>query len=85
MINLGDKCRDQVTGFEGVATARVEYLNGCVRYALEAPKEGSVEELYFDDQRLTVIVPDAIAGGHDGVPTTPTGGARKAPPRTGPR
>lgn len=94
MINLGDKCRDQVTGFEGVATARFEYMNGCVRYMLEAGKNSgkedndidSVEELVFDQQRLTVVQPDAIAGGHDEVPMAELpGGARTAPPRTGAR
>lgn len=87
MINLGDKCREQVTGFEGIATSRVEYMNGCVRYCLEAPgKDGGVEELYFDEQRLSVIQADAVIGGHDGVPELERpGGSRQSPPRTGAR
>lgn len=87
MINLGDRCRDQVTGFEGIATGRFEYINGCVRYMLEAAgKEGGIEELVFDDQRLSVVKADAIIGGHDGVPEIErTGGSRNAPPRTGAR
>lgn len=28
-IILGDKVRDKVSGFEGIATARTEFLNGC--------------------------------------------------------
>ena len=28
-IKLGIKVRDKVTGFEGIATARIKYLNGC--------------------------------------------------------
>ena len=33
-FKLGSKLRDLVTGFEGVAIARVEYLNGCIQYCL---------------------------------------------------
>jgi hypothetical protein len=54
-----------VTGAVGIATARTEYLNGCVRYLVEGEvkKDGKVPEpLYFDEGQLTVIdevlVPD---------------------------
>lgn len=30
-IKLGDKVRDRVTGFEGIATHRTEFMNGCVQ------------------------------------------------------
>jgi len=30
-IKLGDKVRDKVTGFEGIATAKTEFLNGCIQ------------------------------------------------------
>lgn len=32
---LGLKLRDLMTGFEGIAMSRVEYLNGCVQYCLK--------------------------------------------------
>lgn len=38
-FRLGEKVRDGVTGFKGVITARVEYLNGCLQYCVE-PKVG---------------------------------------------
>lgn len=31
-IKLGDKVRDLVTGYEGIATSRTEFMNGCVQY-----------------------------------------------------
>ena len=31
-IKLGNQVKDIVTGFEGIATAKVEYLNGCIQY-----------------------------------------------------
>lgn len=30
-VNLGDRVKDQVTGFEGIAIARTEWLFGCPR------------------------------------------------------
>lgn len=55
-IKLGDKLRDRLTGFEGIAVARIEYLNGCVQYELApaALKEdgGRHKAEWFDVQRL---------------------------------
>lgn len=60
MIELGQKVRDVVTGFEGVATSRVEYLNGCVQYAVapvvnEKDPQKLPDSVYFDVQRLEVV------------------------------
>lgn len=56
-IRLGCRAKDAVTGFEGTVTARFEYLNGCLRYMVEAPSKeqgGKPEELVFDEERLDV-------------------------------
>lgn len=57
-IKLGNKVRDKVTGYEGVATARVEYLNGCVQFCVK-PKVGSDGKMpdpeYIDVQQLEVV------------------------------
>lgn len=34
-INLGDKARDLVTGFEGICVARTQWLNGCIRCTIQ--------------------------------------------------
>lgn len=52
---LGFRCRDKATGFEGVATARSEFLNGCIRYSLEALREGKVITEGFDETSLEVV------------------------------
>jgi hypothetical protein len=54
MIELGSKVKHVITGFEGIATSRTRYINGCVRYAVMAEelKDGAVNELYFDEQEL---------------------------------
>lgn len=81
MIQLGEFYRDTVTGFVGVATARYEFINGCVRYQLERlDKEGSVQELVFDEQRLA-----PAAGKRRRVVPKQTGGSRAKAPRTGVR
>lgn len=80
-IDLGGTYRDKISGFEGVATARYEYMTGCVRYLLESGgKDGKPEEFVFDEQRLEPVA----------APVTPveirrTGGRRDIAPRTGSR
>lgn len=71
---LGSKVRDSVTGFEGVATAKHEYLNGCVRYSVEPPigYDGKLPEAQtFDVQRLVVVEADVAV-----VSSASVGGAR---------
>ena len=34
MILLGSQVKDKVTGFEGIAVSRIEYLSGCVQYGV---------------------------------------------------
>lgn len=57
-IELGKKYRDRVTGFEGIATARHEYLNGCLRITLTATtlKEGApLEPQTFDIEQVDFV------------------------------
>jgi hypothetical protein len=58
-IKLGQKVRDVITGFEGIATARVEYLNGCIQYCVKQQKlakDGAVRDgVYFDHAQLKVV------------------------------
>ncbi|MBA7626618.1 hypothetical protein ES703_34072 [subsurface metagenome] len=65
-IKLGDKVKDNITGFEGVAVARVVYLNGCISIQVKPAKlkkDGSmIEAEWLDEQRLT-FASKAKAGG----------------------
>lgn len=59
MFKLGEKLRDRVTGFEGIATSRTEYLNGCVQYVL-TPKIKKGETKYptgvdLDEENLVRV------------------------------
>lgn len=72
-VNLGDKVQDKVTGYEGIATARVEYLNGCTQYGVsgKVDKDGKVPDvLYIDHSQLEVVVDKKVV-----VEARDTGGA----------
>ena len=80
MIELGSKVRDRVTGFTGTATARVEYLNGCVQYCVKPrmSKKGEMPEgQYIDDKQLEVIEEDELS-----IKATETGGPAADAPRS---
>ena len=57
-ITLGNKVRDKVTGFTGIATAKVEYINKCVQFCVKPPvgKDGKmVDGEYIDIEQLEVV------------------------------
>ena len=75
MIKCGDFAKDSITGFEGVAIARTEWLNGCARITLQpkALHEGKpVEAQTFDELQLDVVTKN------DFKPNRETGGPRPA-------
>jgi len=52
---LGRHVRDIVSGFKGVATSRVRYINGCVQYGVQAKAgdNGKLPDIvYVDEGRL---------------------------------
>lgn len=58
MIKLGQRVRDEITGFEGTATARAEYLNGCIQYCVqptELEKGQMIESQYIDVGQLKIV------------------------------
>ncbi len=59
---LGQRVRDTVTGFEGIAIGRVVYINGCHQYLVKpkcVPKDDEPmkqpEGWYIDDQSLELV------------------------------
>lgn len=78
MINLGDKVKDRISGFSGIATARYEYLNGCIRFQVEPDKlnKGAmIDGKIFDLEQLTVVQAAKVRV------TRPGGGPRDTPQR----
>jgi hypothetical protein len=71
MIDLGTYVTDRQTGFGGIATARTEYMYGCVRILVEPTElteEGKLPKgEWFDEPRLD-IHSEVKSGGPGPVP-----------------
>ena len=52
MIQLGGRVKDKVSGFEGIAVARTEWLYGCIRIEVQAKvkKNGEIEDARMFDE-----------------------------------
>jgi hypothetical protein len=63
-VNLGDKVKDRVSGLTGIAVARTQWLNGCVRIAIQPStldKDGKVQEAtYVDEPQIDILKAGAI-------------------------
>lgn len=58
LITLGDEVKDIVTGFQGIAIARCEWLHGCARVTVQPPigKDGKVPESgTFDEMAIRIV------------------------------
>lgn len=61
-FTLGQRVRCIVTGFEGIATCRVDWLNGCTQYLVKplcVQKDDEALKMpdgnYLDDQQLELV------------------------------
>jgi len=83
-IELGCIARDRISGFEGVVTARSEFLNGCVRLGLTPRKRDDdgapMEAQWFDIEQVEYAAAGlrevAIAAQQSGGPARETGRMR---------
>ena len=57
IMDLGDKVRDKITGFTGIATAVTLYLHKCplVEVTAKELSEGKLITLWFDEPQLEII------------------------------
>lgn len=80
-IKLGDKVKDLITSFSGLATGRTEFLYGCARILIEPEslsKDGKpVESAWFDEQRVESVEARAIPMSRDNSATA--GGPQQDP------
>jgi hypothetical protein len=79
-MKLGDKVKDTVTGFTGIAVCKAEWLNGCTRWSVQDQKlrNGNVGELQtFDEPQLYVVKSAAVSRGSQS-----TGGPAPTPQRS---
>lgn len=82
MIQLGDKVKDTVSGFEGIATGKIIWMNGCVRFAVQGKaKKGEKPDdvVWIDEPQLIVIKPISV------LKKISTGGPTPIPPSREPR
>ena len=56
-ITLGHTVTDIVSGFTGIATKKITFMNGCVYYVVVAKmsKNGTVKEAFCEYQHLTAV------------------------------
>jgi hypothetical protein len=61
MLELGQNAKDKITGFEGILTARHQYITGCDQYSLSPvglDKENKLKEIFsFDEGRVEILGP----------------------------
>ncbi len=57
-VHLGDRVRDKITGLQGIAIARTEWLHGCIRITIqpEAMKDGKALDSYVIDEPQCELV-----------------------------
>lgn len=78
MIKLGSRVKDLVTGFVGIAVARCDYLNGCIRIGVQpkVDKDGKLPDtIYFDEPQLKTLKENVVPVG-----SKETGGPCPYPP-----
>lgn len=78
-IKLGNKVRCMVTGFSGIAIARLQYLNGCIQFGVKPPvdkKTGKIEDAQYIDQEQLEVVGAGLY-----VAPKPTGGSSTDAPK----
>ena len=85
-IQLGDRIRDEVTGFEGIAVGLTDYLTGCTHVGIQArcDHDGKVPEWYWVDVRRCAVLQggafDLAAARGGSAATVVQGGPMPNPP-----
>ena len=61
-VELGDKVQNKVTGFEGIVTARVVYLNGCIQFCVQpsVDKDGKQQDFHYHDEGELFVVKKSV-------------------------
>jgi hypothetical protein len=84
VVERGDRVRDEVTGFEGIVICRSVWLNGCVRFVVQAEHVGKdgvpIPCETIDAQQTKLIKKGVVTAGPD-LAEPELGGPRTAPQR----
>ena len=81
MVALGDKVRDSVSGFEGIAVSSHNYLHGCTRINVQPPvgDDGKLPDTATFDEPQLVAIEVAAVKVDPVAPAIRTGGPNKYP------
>lgn len=83
MIALGNHMQEKITGFKGIATARAEYLTGCVQILVEPQYGRPGRGEWIDELRLEITATDLFDLKESIVKEAPAG-PQNSPKRTTP-
>lgn len=63
MIKLGSEVKDFITGFKGIAIARIVYLSGCIQIQVQAKglKDGKIIKAEWIDEPQLVCMKEKKA------------------------
>lgn len=62
MIKIGDKVKDTITGLEGMAVAKIIYMNGCIQYEVQPKgldKDGKIIKSAWVDEGQLIVKKEA--------------------------
>lgn len=82
-VELGERVRDRVTGFTGIATAHVRYLSGSEQWCVQPPvaADGKHQDaLYFNADRLEKVDDGVRVGFQAQAPRALPSAFRNGPP-----
>ncbi len=92
-VVLGDRVRCRITGCEGIAVARTDWIYGCLRWGVQREKlekEGKVQDpAWFDDDQLVIVErnthlsPGLLEASEPAPPVKPKKPRTTGRPRTG--
>lgn len=86
VVELGDRIKDTITGFEGIAIGVTKWLNDCERWGIQsvALRENiPVETQWFDVNQLVLVEKGAVKPRSIATAKSePSGGPMSDPPRS---
>lgn len=57
MVKLGDKVKDEITGYEGIVMAKATYLYGCEQILIQGrvKKDGEIPDAMWMDEPQAIV------------------------------
>lgn len=81
-IKLGDRIRDRISGFSGIAFGITYWLNGCTRWAIQPEKvndKGGIDEAEWFDITQVELVAEKVFEVNVSKEVEPLGGPMNDP------